>query len=406
MASSGHSVSVHSDVGKVKDVAMMRVGVSLLAAKPGLEGGLGTYIRAIAQALAARSSERYVFFAPSVMFEFWANELPTGATLIACSVNSRIPELRAVYESVVLPTRAVRAGCDIMYYPHLVAPLRRMPKAVVTVHDVMHLTQPAGFSWYKRLYLRASYQRLVAGATTIVTASEFCRRQLTELLGISPDRINVVLSGVDEAFSANRLGVHPPDAPRGQYLLSVAAAYPHKRLPLLVRAFELTAGRFPSLRLLFVGLGTGLDRERERLNAAINRSAVRDRIVILDRLPWDQLPALYRGAVALVHSSAFEGFGLPIAEAMVAGTPVVASPAVAVVEILAGHGTIAAGWGEEGLSSAIESVLQWSPSERAQRLRVAQDYARGRFAWDGAAEALAGTFRRLAGAPSGVIAQA
>jgi len=270
----------------------------------------------------------------------------------------------------------------------------------------MHLTQPALFSWYKRLYLRASYRRLAVGTATIVTASEFCRGQLTELLGISADRISVVPSGVDETFSVNRSSAHPPDVPRGHYLLSVAAAYPHKRLPLLVRAFELAAGRFPSLRLLLVGLGTGRDRERERLNAAINRSVVRDRIVILERLPWDRLPALYRGAVALVHSSAFEGFGLPIAEAMVAGTPVVASPAVAVAEILAGHGTIAAGWGEWELSSAIESVLQWSPSERAQRVRMAQRYARGRFAWDGAANTLALTFRSLAGVPSDVGGQA
>jgi glycosyltransferase involved in cell wall biosynthesis len=257
----------------------------------------------------------------------------------------------------------------------------------------MPLSQPTYFPLHKRLYLRLTYGILARSGRKIITVSEFSRREIHERLGIPLERILCIPSGVDEEFFAQGDPPWPGEVPPKPYLLAVSAAYPHKRLPVLVRAFELVARSAPELVLVLVGTFVGQAREQTRLNETIERSSVRNRIVRLPPVQWGLMPSLYARATALVHASAYEGFGLPIAEAMASGLPVVAAPAEGVQEVLGEWGATARGGEASDLQDAIERLLSWHPRERERQVQGARRFAEAAYRWTRVAECLAKEFR-------------
>lgn len=370
--------------------------MSLLGVGREVGGGLVSYVRYVARALAARSSESYVFFAPAALLDHWRRELPEGSEVVGCSVASEFKELRAIYEVAILPKLARRVGCEVLFYSNTAAPLSGASRCVVAVHDLMHLSQPTHFPWHKRLYLRLTYKKLARSAARIVTGSEFSRLEIHDRLGVQLERITAIPSGVEDAFFWPGSHPWPPGLPRLPYSLSVAAAYPHKRLPLLIRAFERVAEARVGMMLVLAGTHVGQRCEQARLETAIARSPEPQRILRLPPIPWQAMPAIYANAAALVHASSYEGFGLPIAEAMAVGLPVAAAPSQAVREVLAGWGEIASGWGEEDLSEAIEKVLAWGPGKLERYVQGSRRLAETRYRWSRVAECLATEFRAVA----------
>jgi glycosyltransferase involved in cell wall biosynthesis len=175
------------------------------------------------------------------------------------------------------------------------------------VHDLAILRAPEAFPRWHRLYGRTGLTHVLRSADAIVAVSEFTRAETVELAGVPAERIRVVPHGVDPVFT--------PEGPRadGEYVLAVATLEPRKNLGTLVEAFALLAETGLSLAVAG-GQGWG---EQPQLD--------RPGIVRLGRVSDEELARLYRGAAAVVYPSRFEGFGMPIVEAMASGAPVVAS---------------------------------------------------------------------------------
>jgi len=368
------------------------VGVSLLGVGAQVGGGLASHVYHIARSLAARMSESYVFFVPRRLEGTWRENLPDVLTLVPCPVSNRVPELRVVYESIILPWLARRNGCEVLFYPHAIAPVSAVLPCVVTLHDLMYLSQPTYFSWRKRTYLDLIYRRLARSRVRLVTVSEFTRREAHSRFGVPLERMVTVVSGVDDSFFETRPGSNLPEVPAAPYLLAVAGVYPHKRLTLLIRAFERIAEGDPSLMLVLAGTHVGQREALWQLKQILKSSRVRHRIIRLGPLPWDSMPRLYSNAVALVHASAYEGYGLPLAEAMAAGVPVVAAPADGTLEVLGGWGVLTEGWGEDDLVAAIRRVLEWDAETRTRHVTGAKDQAQRRYRWSRVAESLSQQF--------------
>ena len=261
----------------------------------------------------------------------------------------------------MLPAKAARAPA--LLCPANLAPLAH-PRNVIVIHDAAVLRHP---EWYSPAY--AAWQRrllpaLARRALHVVTVSEFSRGELIELLGLPPERITVISGGVDERFTPQA------DAERARaafglerpYVLCVASHTRRKNLGALV----------PLAGEIDVVVAGGHRPQ-------FTREAGLERLRLLGAVADDLLPGLYAGAEAFVLPSLYEGFGLPVLEAMACGTPVVAADTGALPETAGGAATLVP---VDEVAAAVEAVLR-DPGEVTAGLERA-----ARFSWDATARAV------------------
>ena len=271
----------------------MRVGID---ARKIADFGIGTYIRGLLGALVELGTDdEYVAFAPG--------DAPIPAGVEHVVVDAPHYSIR---ELVILGRAAERARVDLFHAPHYVIPFTTVP-IVVTIHDLIHLHQPMR-NPLAPVYARAMIGRAVRKAARVMTVSEAVKAQLETELGAR--NVVVTPNGVDPIFTP---GAAP--ASRRSFLF-VGNDKPHKNLETLVAALD----RFPEATLTLVGASFERYRDRERID-------------VRGFVSLEELVALYRNAIALVMPSHEEGFGLPAAEALSCGTPVITSHAPALVEI-------------------------------------------------------------------------
>ena len=273
---------------------------------------------------------------------------------------------------VELPRGAGLDGIDVLHCPTQRAPLRCAVPLVVTIHDLAVLRLPAAFNRWTRSYTRRTLPRIVRNAQRLVTVSEFTASELVSVFGVPHSKITVVHEGVRRPFSAEG------DSAEGDYVLAVATLEPRKNLPRLVEAFGLA--RLVGCELRIVGdVGWG--------RVVVDATGVRR----LGFVPDDELARLYRGARCVAYVSLYEGFGLPVLEAMACGVPVVASDIGALREIGGDAPVYADPYDPAAIASALRSAC-----ERREELGAAgQERARA-FSWERAARATLEVYRDAA----------
>jgi glycosyltransferase involved in cell wall biosynthesis len=281
---------------------------------------------------------------------------------------------RGLVELDLLLRRARRrTGAQHFLSPGYCPPLRWPGSLSFTIHDLIHLDVIEERSVGKHLYYERVVRSAARRALVVYTVSQFSRGRIIEWSGLHEDRVVVVGNGVDERFFAAGRGLHRARP----YVLHVGNHKPHKNLRRLIAAFS--ALRETDLELVLTG-----DACAELVEVA-KRCHVADRLVFTGRVPEEQLPALYRGAVAVAIPSLHEGFGLPALEAMAAGRPVVASNASALPEVVADVGILVDPKDVESIAHGLSLAVSDSAIELAQHrgpLR-ARD-----FSWDVVAERL------------------
>ena len=198
-------------------------------------------------------------------------------------------------------------GTDVLHCPTFRGPLRSTTPLVVTVHDLAVLRHPEWFNRWTRTYSSLAVPRVVRAARRIVAVSEFTKRELVELLSVPASRITVVPNAVEDVFT--------PTGPKaeGDYVLAVGTLEPRKNLERIARAVD------GELRV--VG-----ERGWGGVEAPLN-------VTWLPNTSDEELAALYRGARCLVYASLYEGFGIPVAEALACGCPIVTSAGSPMAEL-------------------------------------------------------------------------
>lgn len=272
---------------------------------------------------------------------------------------------------------AARAGADVYHCPTPRAPVTRgRPPLVVTVHDLVPVLFPDTMTPWSRLYARATTSRVLEAADVIVVPSHDTAHDLTSHLGVSADRIRVVWNGVDPVFFSEPRAESPITGP---YVLFVGTPEPRKNLPRLVEAMaSLRAQGLPHRLVVAGGGGWG--------HVRLDPQAVH----IVGRVSDSDLLALYAHADCLALPSLHEGFGLPAAEAMAAGTPVVAGARGALPEVVGNAGVLVDPYDVNAIASGIESAI----ADR-ERLAAAGRARAAQFSWDAAAESMVSIYREL-----------
>ncbi len=212
----------------------------------------------------------------------------------------------AVADALWYPRLRVE-GADVLHCPTFRGPFASPVPLVVTVHDLAVLREPRWFNRWTRTYSRYAVPRVVAAASRVIAVSEFTRRELLELLRVPEAKIRVVREAVDEVFS--------PDGPRaeGDYALAVGTLEPRKNLARIAAAVD------GELRVVGARGWGGVDPPAN--------------VTWLGEVSDEELARLYRGARCFVYPSLYEGFGLPVAEALACGCPLVTSAGSAMAEI-------------------------------------------------------------------------
>jgi len=223
--------------------------------------------------------------------------------------------LRAVAaDALWYPRLRAPAGADVLHCPTFRGPFRSRAPLVVTVHDLAVLRHPEWFNAWTRRYSTLAVPRVVRAARRLIAVSEFTKRELVDLLQIPPDRIRVVPNGIEDVFV--------PEGPKaeGDYVLAVGTLEPRKNLERIARAVE------GELRVVGARGWGGVEAPPN--------------VTWLGDVPDGELAALYRGARCLVYASLYEGFGIPVAEALACGCPVVTSAGTPMADLADGEAVL------------------------------------------------------------------
>ncbi len=294
-----------------------------------------------------------------------------------------------------LPLAVRRAPVDVFHAPAYTAPLWGVHPLVLTIHDVSYARHPEWYPYRRDAWRRAFYRACARAADLVVTDSEFSRAEIAAAYDIDPARIAVIPLGVGPPFVPGEVdGRALPRGVRGPYVLHVGDLHARRNLVTALRAVVSLRQRVASLRSLQLVL-VGVDRgEGGRLDELARRLGHPEALRFAG-VPGDEtLVDLYRRAAALVYPSRYEGFGLPVLEAMACGTPVVAARAGALPEVVGPAAPLVDPDDVEGFARALEPVLI-DPEARREAQRRGLERA-AQFSWRRTAELTVAAYRRCA----------
>lgn len=386
----------------------MHVGVNLLWLVPGVVGGSEEYTTRLLAGVAERRPPdlRLTLFALAPFTRAYP-QLVDAFPVVVSPLDGRSKLRRVLAESTWLARRSAQARLDLVHHAGGTMPPVRGAPGIVTVHDLQPLALPDNFAAVKHLYLRRRLGPSVREAVLVVTITAYTARSVVERLGADPDLVEIV----PPAGTLGTLGTQGPAdlggdatagaavrAPTGRYFLYPAVTYPHKNHLLLVRAFARVASVRDDVELVLTG---GEAQMEAAVAAEAARLGVSDRVLRLGRVPRSDLDALYRGATALTFPSRFEGFGMPVLEAMEHGCPVIAAASTALPEVVAGAGVLVDPDDPQAWAAAMISVLD--NGDHRDSLAAAGRARATRFRPEAGADRLIAVYRRAARIVAGAV---
>ena len=356
--------------------------------------GIGTYIRNLIVALSELDEEnQYVLF----VGQRGSQELPDLPDNFRPLVE-RSPSY-SVRELIALSWKLYRLDLDLYHSTHYVLPAVVPCRAVVTIHDIIHLLYPEFLpSALAFFYAQRMIRRSLSRGDRIIAVSQNTKTDLMDYFKVDGRKIRVVYSGVTDRFRqrvasseiAARQAEFGIDRP---YLLFVGNPKPHKNLDNVVKAYAraLSLHDFPH-RLVCVGDRGG---QEFKIRQRAEQLGIGGRILLLGHVAQEALPAIYQGAAAFLYPTLYEGFGLPVVEAMASGVPVITSNTSALKEIAAGYADLVNPLDLDGMARAIVRLV--SDSDHRKSLRKLGRRRSEDFRWRQAAEKTFEIYRQALG---------
>jgi glycosyltransferase involved in cell wall biosynthesis len=319
---------------------------------------------------------------------------------------------RSLPDLLAMGRASARARLDLMFFPasYSFFPVWGVGRVVVTMHDTLALARPELVfpTWQGRVAWALKEHVAARRADRILTVSETARRDLLAWFKLPGDRVRVVTEGPDEVFGPRARGAGSDAAlgrygidPATRYVLYVGGLSPHKNLPRLIEGFGRSGLGRDGLRLVLVGDTSDVFHTHvPELRAAVGASGLGDRVLFTGFVPDDDLVHLYNRAEVLAQPSLMEGFGLPPVEAMACGTPVVASTAGSLPEVVGEAGLFFDPTDVAAIAATLRRVVD-EPGLRGGLAAKALSRAR-LFTWDASARAMLECFEGLGPVPASV----
>ncbi len=364
----------------------MRIGIDFTSASRE-RAGIGRYARELIRALSRIDhANQYVLFVPrDARADLLAFDWPPNFKVVRAPLTERY--LAALWHRarVPLPMEALVGTIDVCYSPDFLLPPTFAKRKLVTVHDLSYVRVPECFPQPLLNYLNRAVPRSVARADMILADAASTQRDLIDVYRVPPAKIKVLYSGVDARFrpdvsAGSKMRVR--ELTRGKpYLLSVSTIQPRKNYARLIEAFAQIASS--ELQLVVAG---GKGWMYEQVFQTVERLGLQERVLFPQFVSDDDLPALYAGATLFVYPSLYEGFGLPVAEAMACGAPVVSSNASSLPEV---GGDAVLYFDPRDVDAMVEIICRALSDESLRRDLRARGFAQAKkFSWEKAAREL------------------
>ncbi len=375
---------------------MARIGID---ARKVRDFGIGVYVSNLIHGLARLEAEReaganeYVLFVRPEDRDF-AADLPAS---FRCVVErSPVYSLR---EIGMMTWRISRSRLDLYHATHYVLPAVVPCPTVVTIHDIIHLLYP-GFlpNRAASLYAQRMFRHSVGRANRIIAVSQNTSSDVLDYFDVPAEKIQVVYNGVEDRFrdllSAKDLAARLKEVGvRQPYLLFVGNPKPHKNLDRVIKAYARARSRAGfDAPLVCVGARPGSDFKLER---RARQLGVGDHVQLVGHVPASALPALYQAASLFLYPTLYEGFGLPVVEAMASGTPVITSNTSSLNEIANGYAELVNPLEVDEIATAIELCMK--DRDHARQLADRATSRAAGFQWRTTAENTLAIYRDVLG---------
>ncbi len=311
----------------------MRIGIDYTSAVR-QRAGIGRYTRGLVRALAQIDHDNaYVLFSAGRSDE--EDPFPANFQRQVVPLNDRHLSILWQKLRVPLPIEWITGQLDLYHSPDFVLPPVRRAQTVLTIHDLSFMRHPECFSPPLLHYLTTAVPRSIRQADLILADSKSTRDDLIDLVAVPAERIRVVYPGLEQEFVPRdekeiasvrrRYGIERP------YILGLGTVQPRKNFARLIEAYHALRGRKDIPHKLVIGGGTGW--LGASIIETIDALGLHDDVLMIGYVQDIDLPALYSGAAVFAFPSLYEGFGIPVLEAMACGTPVVAANTSSLPEV-------------------------------------------------------------------------
>lgn len=367
----------------------MRVLFNALQA--GNRSGTGAYTSALAQRLAGAHDGVEVHVV-------WPYSLPAPPDTPPECIHRFSAGARRLYvDQVQLPRLARKLGADAVHYPANIGAVSPVQvRQLLTVHDLSFVRHPEWFRWERSVYYRRGLEASLRKAAHVFCVSESTREELVELLHVPAERITVTYNGIDAGMgrAANDViaGARERYGLPERFFLYLGTLEPRKNLARLVEAFDRVATAVP-LDLVLAGRKGW---KTAPILEAVKNARHADRIHLPGFIPNEDLAAVLSSADVFVYPSLYEGFGIPLADALACGVPSITGNATSLPEVAGDAALLVDASDADALADAMRRLA--ADDGLREKLAAAGPARAARFSWDTTAADTLGVYRRLADA--------
>lgn len=335
---------------------MARIGVNALYLIPGGVGGTEIYLRELLHALAAIDTTNEYFVFTNLETEQAIVPRQANFHWKPQAVHATKRPARILWEQTILPLEAARFRLDVLFNPGFTSPLSAPCPYVTVFHDLQHKRHPEYFRRFDLPFWRFLLWASAHRSRKLIAVSEATRADLLHFYRIPESRLAVVPHGVEARFfELDRTHTEP-------YVLCVSTLHPHKNIERLIRAYARAKRPYQLVLAGMRGFQTAA------VEALIHELHVGEHVRITGWIPREELLALYAKARAFVYPSTFEGFGMPVLEALAAGIPTACSD-IPVLREVAGEAAL---YFDPASDDALAAALERIVTDEALRIRLAQ----------------------------------
>lgn len=361
---------------------MMRIGLNLLFYLPGQLAGIATYTTNLVHALARIDSEnQYFLFVNQETRSYFEDVLaqPNFYEVI-CGIKASFRPVRLLWEQLVLPLQLKQYHVDLVHSLGYFSPLFVPCSSISTIPDLNFIYARSSFSHAGYLLWRLMVPLSATRSDKIITISHSSKGDITRFFDIASEKVRVVYLAVPDiraegqchnSVDLSQYGI------RGQPILSVASSHPHKNLSRLIEAYSTLVRTYDvENQLVLVGHHRA---HADLLEKMVQRLRLEGKLILTGYVPDALLEKLYSRAILFVFPSLYEGFGVPILEAMTNGVPVVCSDVASLPEVAGNAALFFDPYSVEDIAAKIHRALQ-DLDLRQQLIRKGRENVK-RFSW-------------------------